>query len=156
MCRSKADGGRRWQEAGTGGDPAPAALRDSSRRAGGTAGRAGLPRLTPRRAAALRQAAAHPRGGFPPMTARDEEALEQLGYAASIDDCGHVNTDPAATSHSEHRGHPHFLRITPAGRAAAGHDTARTAPAPRPPDPRRTRTPRRPPAPGRPEHAPEL
>jgi hypothetical protein len=63
------------------------------------------------------------------MTARDEEALEQLGYAASIDDCGHVNTDPATTSRSEHAGHPHFLRITPAGRAAAVHGTQAPRPA---------------------------
>jgi hypothetical protein len=80
------------------------------------------PRLTAKRLAALRQAASHPKGSIPAaqtgLTARDEEALEQLGYAASIDDCGHINTDPAATSRSEHRSHPHFFRITAAGRAA--------------------------------------
>lgn len=77
-------------------------------------------RLTPRRIAALQQASAHPKGSIPAggLSARDEEALEQLGYAASIDDCGHVNDDPGATSLSEHRGHPHFFRITEAGRAA--------------------------------------
>ena len=68
----------------------------------------------------LQTAAADPKGSIPSrgLTARDETALEQLGYAASIDDCGHVNTDPAACG--EHSSHPHFFRITPAGRAAAG------------------------------------
>jgi hypothetical protein len=78
------------------------------------------PRLTPKRLAALRAAARHPKGSIlaGALSGRDEEALEQLGYAASIDDCGHVNSDPDATSRGEHRGHPHFFRITPAGRAA--------------------------------------
>jgi hypothetical protein len=79
------------------------------------------PRLTPRRLAALLAAAADSEGGIPTadLTPRDEEALEQLGYAASIDDCGHVNSDPGDTSLGEHRSHPHFFRITAAGRAAA-------------------------------------
>jgi hypothetical protein len=79
------------------------------------------PRLTPKRLAALRQAAGHSKGSIPVvagLTARDEEALEQLGYAASIDDCGHVNADPDATLRAGHGSHPHFFRITPAGRAA--------------------------------------
>jgi hypothetical protein len=79
------------------------------------------PRLTPKRLTALQAAAQHPKGSIPAsrLTARDEEALEQLGYAASIDDCGHVNSDPDAASRGEHWSHPHFFRITPAGRAAA-------------------------------------
>lgn len=80
----------------------------------------GSPRMTPRRFAALKSATSHPRGSIPAgqLSGRDEEALEQLGYAASIDDCGHVNNDPAQTAAGEHRSHPHFLRITGAGRQA--------------------------------------
>jgi hypothetical protein len=81
------------------------------------------PRLTPKRLAALQQAAAHAKGSIIPgvsgLRIHDVEALEQLGYAASIDDCGHVNTFPCADSTpSEHDCHPHFLRITSAGLAA--------------------------------------
>jgi hypothetical protein len=92
------------------------------------------PRLTPRRLAALQQAAAHPKGGIIPgvsdLTISDVEALEQLGYAASIDDCGHVNTFPSADfTPSKHDCHPHFLRITPAGRAAVeGSQDGRSRP----------------------------
>jgi hypothetical protein len=88
-------------------------------------------RLTPRRLALLQRAAAHPKGSFIPtagraVSARDAEVLEALGYAASIDDCGHINDDPEATARSGHGSHPHFLRITPAGRAAA-HAAAQPA-----------------------------
>lgn len=80
------------------------------------------PRLTPKRLAALQQAASHPKGGVPPggLTAGDIEALEQLGFAASIDDCGHINTPPPPDGYTPegHDFHPHFFRITPAGRAA--------------------------------------
>jgi hypothetical protein len=84
-------------------------------------------RLTPRRLALLQQAAAHPKGSFMPtasraVSARDADALEALGYAASIDDCGHVNDNAKATAVSGHGGHPHFWRITAAGRAAAQAD----------------------------------
>jgi hypothetical protein len=145
MCRSRAEGGRRCPGTGSGAAardgsgamPAPGTgteLAASPPQAGesgppaptpgATAApqdRPGRPRLTPPQLAALRWAAAHPKGSFPPLAARTEEALEQRGYAASIDDCGHINTGPADT---EHRFHPHFLRITPAGRAAiTGLDT---------------------------------
>lgn len=91
------------------------------------------PRLTPRRLAALQQAAAHAKGSIIPgvtgLTNRDVEALEQLGYAASIDDCGHVNTFPSADfTPSEHDCHPHFVRITPAGRAATQASQERLMP----------------------------
>jgi hypothetical protein len=140
MCRSRAEGGRRCP--GTGAGPAGRGGSDAMSAPGtepvvgsAPAGQSGLRgttasataapqdrprgrRLTTPRLAALRQAAAHPKGSFPSLTARTEIVLEQLGYAASIDDCGHVNTDAAASQETEHRYHPHFLRITPAGRAA--------------------------------------
>lgn len=88
-----------------------------------------VPRMTLRRLAILRKAAAHPRGSIIPasgraVAARDVEAFEAAGYAASIDDCGHINTDPAATARDGHGSHPHFLRLTPAGFAAAKAATA--------------------------------
>ena len=77
-------------------------------------------RLTARRITALRQAVAHPKGSIHAMTpASDQHALEGLGYAAFIDDCGHVNVyDQPSQSPTEHSGHPHFLRVTDAGREA--------------------------------------
>jgi hypothetical protein len=99
--------------------PGPGPARRSARTSPAKAGT--LPRLTARRLAALRHAAATATGGIPSgsgLTIRDVEALEQLGYAASIDDCGHVNANPSATARGPHRSHPHFLRITPAGRDA--------------------------------------
>jgi hypothetical protein len=82
------------------------------------------PGLTPRRLAMLRAAAGHPKGSIPSrgLAARDETALEDLGYAASIDDCGHISADADACS--EHSSHPHFFRITQAGRAAAAAGTS--------------------------------
>ncbi|MFI7142868.1 hypothetical protein ACIBQ5_35755 [Streptomyces massasporeus] len=83
-------------------------------------------RLTEKRLAALRTAAEHPKGSIDARTVSkaDELALEALGLAASIDDCGHVQDtdDPEGA----HRSHPHFFRITDAGRRAAesaGTDT---------------------------------
>lgn len=80
------------------------------------------PRLTPRRLVALQQAASDAKGGIPTrdLAAGDIEALEQLGFAASIDDCGHINTSPPPGGYTPegHDFHPHFLRITPAGCAA--------------------------------------
>ena len=123
MCRSKAEGGRRCSEVYTGSRQPAAPGRQP-----GTGPAARGPRLTPRRLDVLRQATAHPKGGIPAdrLTAQDEEALEQLGYAASIDDCGHVNPDSQET---EHRFHPHFYRITPAGRAAVAAAAASEHPA---------------------------
>jgi UPF0042 nucleotide-binding protein len=76
-------------------------------------------RLTEDRLAALRTAAEHPKGSIDARTVSkaDELALEALGLAASIDDCGHVQgaDDPEGV----HRSHPHFFRITDAGRRAA-------------------------------------
>lgn len=83
------------------------------------------PRLTPRRLAILQAAADHPRGSIliasgRAIAASDKEAFEQLGYAASIDNCGHVQGQPDPDG--SHASHPHFFRITPAGRAAAASD----------------------------------
>ncbi|MFJ9427875.1 hypothetical protein [Streptomyces sp. NPDC101249] len=77
------------------------------------------PRLTPKRLAALRLAAEHPKGSIDPrsVTEADELALEELGLADSIDDCGHVQGAPDPDG--EHRGHPHFFRITKTGRTEA-------------------------------------
>jgi hypothetical protein len=78
--------------------------------------------LTPRWLDMLREAAARPTGGVFPrgsraVTGRDFEALERLGLAASIDDCGHVHPGDGWTAADEpHGGHPHFFRITGAGR----------------------------------------
>ncbi|MFE2693620.1 hypothetical protein [Streptomyces mirabilis] len=85
------------------------------------------PRVTPKRLAALRAAARHPKGSILPridlpsgktvwLTPSDEIALEELGYADSIDDCGHIqgSPDPDGTR----RPHPHVFRITDAGRQA--------------------------------------
>ncbi len=47
----------------------------------------------------------------------DEAALEELGYAASLCEHGHVNTGPAPYG-APHRGCPHFFRITDEGRRA--------------------------------------
>ncbi|MGW2227470.1 HIT family protein [Streptomyces formicae] len=76
------------------------------------------PRLTEKRRAALRLAAENPRGTIDPrsVSKADELALETLGYADSIDDCGHAQGAPDP-GHL-HRGHPHYFRITEAGRAA--------------------------------------
>ncbi|BBG20668.1 hypothetical protein RVR_P143 (plasmid) [Actinacidiphila reveromycinica] len=85
------------------------------------------PRLTPKRLAALRLAAAHPKGNISSLImtvtgekswlkASDEIALEESGFADSIDDCGHIQG--AADPEREHRSHPHFFRITDAGRQA--------------------------------------
>jgi hypothetical protein len=86
------------------------------------------PRLAPKRTAALARAAQHPKGSIPAsqlgLTARDEEALEQLGYAASIDDCGDVLTSEPRPADDPHRGHPHFFRITAEGRAAVSGDAS--------------------------------
>ncbi|WP_331720099.1 hypothetical protein OG762_51625 (plasmid) [Streptomyces sp. NBC_01136] len=76
-------------------------------------------RLTEKRLAALRIAAEHPKGSIDArsVSIADELALEELGLANSIDDCGHVQgtDDPEG----EHRGHPHFFRVTNKGREAA-------------------------------------
>ncbi|MFJ2407088.1 hypothetical protein ACIOUE_37975 [Streptomyces xanthochromogenes] len=83
------------------------------------------PPLTPKRLAFLRRAADHPKGSILPMLVTDagvamflrgadETALKELGYADSIDDCGHVQGSPD----HEHRSHPHLFRITDAGRQA--------------------------------------
>ncbi|MFD4020637.1 HIT family protein [Streptomyces sindenensis] len=82
------------------------------------------PRLTRKRRAALLRAAAHPRGNIDPRTVSkaDEIALETLGFADSIDDCGHVQGAP--DPEGEHRGHPHLFRITTAGRNEIAADTA--------------------------------
>lgn len=52
------------------------------------------------------------------LSATDCDALDELGYTASIDDCGHVlgTADPEHV----HRSHPHLMRITDAGRAVIG------------------------------------
>ncbi|MCX5426095.1 HIT family protein [Streptomyces sp. NBC_00078] len=77
-----------------------------------------VPRLTERRLTALRLAVAHPRGSIDArsVSKADEIALETLGYADSIDDCGHVQGAPDPDH--IHRGHPHYFRITGKGRAA--------------------------------------
>ncbi|WP_329583704.1 hypothetical protein [Streptomyces sp. NBC_01361] len=87
------------------------------------------PRLTPNRLAALRLAAAHPRGNISLLVrtetdgskvylkAPDVSALEQLGYAASLCEHGHVNTGPEPYE-ARHRGCPHLFRITQVGRDA--------------------------------------
>ncbi|MFE9484618.1 hypothetical protein ACFYNM_39320 [Streptomyces spororaveus] len=85
------------------------------------------PRLTPTRLIFLRNAASHPKGYIQAMLtsdagekvflrAADAAALEELGYGASLDDCGHAqgSPDPAGA----HRSHPHYFRITDAGRQA--------------------------------------
>ncbi|THA47506.1 hypothetical protein [Streptomyces sp. A1136] len=86
------------------------------------------PRLTPKRLKALQNAVAHPKGNIGPLIETtdagekiwlrptDEIALEELGYADSIDDCGHVQGSP--DPEHIHRGHPHFFSITEAGRQA--------------------------------------
>ncbi|MFF3256494.1 hypothetical protein ACFYWP_37185 [Actinacidiphila glaucinigra] len=74
-------------------------------------------RLTPKRRDALTEAAQHPRGSISARTAKaDQAAIEAMGFAASIDDCGHQLED--GKDAGEHRSHPHFLRITEAGRDA--------------------------------------
>lgn len=77
------------------------------------------PRLTAKRRAALRTAASHPKGSFDARTvsADDIIALTDLGLADDIDDCGHAQG--SADPQNIHRGHPHFLRITDAGRTVA-------------------------------------
>ncbi|MFF4531526.1 hypothetical protein ACFY1P_19935 [Streptomyces sp. NPDC001407] len=90
-------------------------------------------RLTSDRLAALRLAAEHPHGNISPLLrleadgrkvflkASDEAALEELGYAASLCEHGHVNTGPAPYG-APHRGCPHLFRITDEGRQAAAAD----------------------------------
>ena len=75
-------------------------------------------RMTARRRFALEAAAQHPKGNIDPRgaTASDERALEDLGYADSICDHGHVRTAPDPGD--RHRGCPHFFRITDKGRRA--------------------------------------
>ncbi|MEU2454818.1 RNase adapter RapZ [Streptomyces sp. NPDC012765] len=106
------------------------------------------PRLTPKRLKALQNAAAHPKGNIGSLiettdagkkiwlTAADEIALEELGYADSIDDCGHTQGSPDPDN--VHRGHPHFFAITDAGRQAVT-DAARTPPIRATGNPSRTR-----------------
>ncbi|WP_324290274.1 RapZ C-terminal domain-containing protein [Streptomyces antarcticus] len=90
------------------------------------------PRLTPKRLKALQNAVAHPKGHIGQLiettdagkkiwlTAADEIALEELGYADSIDDCGHIQSTPDPGN--VHRGHPHFFSITDTGRQAAADE----------------------------------
>lgn len=133
MCRSLADGGRRCAglgrassaAAGSGGNspvaplPGPASREGLAEAEPGLASRRGL---SSRRLAMLREAASSPRGGIVlrsgrAASARDEEALEAMGFAASIDDCGHVHPGDTWTAADEpHSSHPHFFRITAAGR----------------------------------------
>ncbi|WP_438297668.1 hypothetical protein [Streptomyces sp. HUAS TT7] len=95
------------------------------------------PQLTPKRLAFLRAAANHSKGSILPMLttdagakvflrAADETALEELGYADSIDDCGHVQGSPDPDH--DHRPHPHLFRITDAGRQAVQAATGKEMP----------------------------
>lgn len=96
------------------------------------------PRLTPKRLRALQNAVAHPKGNIGPLiettdagkkiwlTAADEIALETLGYADSIDTCGHIQGSPDLDN--IHRGHPHFFAITEAGRQAVANAAAADSP----------------------------
>lgn len=88
------------------------------------------PKLTPKRLAFLRQAAARPHGDISSLLitdagekvwlrAADEIALEELGYAASICDHGHINTSTSGLPYGHpHRGCAHTFRLTDAGRTA--------------------------------------
>ncbi|MFJ6752383.1 hypothetical protein ACIQNI_29990 [Streptomyces sp. NPDC091266] len=76
------------------------------------------PRLTPGRLTALRDAAVRSSGSLHPMLVgeADVRALESLGLVGFLDSCGHRLGE--ADPDGEHRGHPHLLRLTAAGRAS--------------------------------------